>query len=159
MFIFHTLFLGTLVAVGALIAGPKLAMLFDASLPVIHLGIFRYVGAVGGTIALLFALYSAVFLIMGRSCAAPDAAGGSFSVLGPYRIMRNPFMLAIVVALWCEALYFEKLALIFFAFLFTWLAHAWVVFYEEPALRRAFGKTYLDYHKSVPRWLPRLKSK
>ena len=71
--------------------------------------------------------------------------------------MRNPFMLAIVVALWCEALYFEKLALILFAFLFTWLAQAWVVFFEEPALRKSFGTMYLEYHKSVPRWIPRFR--
>jgi hypothetical protein len=35
-----------------------------------------------------------------------------------------------------------------------WVAlHAWVVVYEEPTLRRRFGRPYERYSSAVPRWL------
>jgi protein-S-isoprenylcysteine O-methyltransferase Ste14 len=105
-----------------------------------------------------FALYSSIYLIItGPSVAAPYEAGGAFSISGPYRFMRNPFMLGIVITLWGEAIYFERLSLIIYAFLFTWAVHAWVVFFEEPALRRSLKASYTEYHKAVPRWFPKFK--
>ena len=35
-------------------------------------------------------------------------------------------------------------------------AHLFVVFYEEPTLRRQFGKSYEEYFETVPRWIPKL---
>lgn len=158
MYIFRTLFWGTLYIIIALIVGPWLTMLFDESFPAISLGSFRYVGSTVWILAMLFALFSAVYLLMpGRSCPAPYEAGGSFSVSGPYRYMRNPLMLAVVIALWGEAVYLERLALLIYAFVFTWATHFWVLFFEEPALRKRLKTTYLDYQKAVPRWFPRLR--
>jgi len=34
-------------------------------------------------------------------------------------------------------------------------AHLFVIFYEEPHLRKTFGGAYEEYCKSVPRWIPR----
>jgi len=34
--------------------------------------------------------------------------------------------------------------------------HLFVVFYEEPTLRRTFGAEYEAYCAEVPRWIPRL---
>ncbi len=39
---------------------------------------------------------------------------------------------------------------------FGLIAHLFVLFYEEPALERRFGKSYLRYKASVNRWLPRV---
>ena len=39
------------------------------------------------------------------------------------------------------------------AFLVT---HLFVIFYEEPTLKRKFGAAYEDYLRRVPRWIPRL---
>ena len=32
--------------------------------------------------------------------------------------------------------------------------HAFVVFHEEPTLKRKFGAMYEDYLRRVPRWIP-----
>lgn len=38
----------------------------------------------------------------------------------------------------------------------VWTAfHLFVVFYEEPVLRRSFGAEYEAFCVNVPRWLPR----
>ncbi len=35
--------------------------------------------------------------------------------------------------------------------------HAFVVFYEEPTLRKKFGTSYEEYCRNVRRWWPRLR--
>jgi len=35
--------------------------------------------------------------------------------------------------------------------------NAFVTYYEEPTLKRKFGKSYEDYLQRVPRWIPRFK--
>jgi len=36
--------------------------------------------------------------------------------------------------------------------------HLFVVFYEEPTLRKKFGEDYKEYCRNVSRWLPRLRA-
>jgi protein-S-isoprenylcysteine O-methyltransferase Ste14 len=38
------------------------------------------------------------------------------------------------------------------------VVHLFVVFFEEPSLRRRFGESYEAYLRTVPRWLPRFPS-
>ena len=35
------------------------------------------------------------------------------------------------------------------------LFHVYVVYFEEPVLKKRFGKEYTDYLRVVPRWLPK----
>lgn len=158
MFIFRTLFWGTLLVILVLLVGPWLTLNFDASFPTIELGGARYAGAVIGAAGVLLALVAGIYLIMpGLSRSAPFEAGGSFTASGPYKYVRNPFMLAVILMLWGEAIYLNRLSLLLYAALCTGLLHAWVALFEEPALRNKLGSSYLDYHKSIPRWFPRLK--
>ena len=50
---------------------------------------------------------------------------------------------------------FHSLLLVGYALLVWVAAHLFVVLYEEPSLRRRFGKSYEAYLRAVPRWLPR----
>ena len=36
-------------------------------------------------------------------------------------------------------------------------AHLFVIFYEEPTLRKQFGEEYERYRASVLRWIPKLR--
>jgi protein-S-isoprenylcysteine O-methyltransferase Ste14 len=36
--------------------------------------------------------------------------------------------------------------------------HLFVVFYEEPTLRKTFGANYIEYCQNVRRWWPRLRA-
>jgi protein-S-isoprenylcysteine O-methyltransferase Ste14 len=38
------------------------------------------------------------------------------------------------------------------------VAHLFVMFYEEPTLRRQFGESYDEYRRRVPRWIPKLRA-
>ena len=75
---------------------------------------------------------------------------------GPYRYVRNPLYLAIVMAVTGQALLFSRPVLLAYAAV---LLAAFVVFvhwYEEPTLAKRFGEPYEAYRKQVPGWWPRL---
>ena len=48
--------------------------------------------------------------------------------------------------------------MLFYAACVALVFHLFVLFYEEPHLRRRFGTEYEEYQRRVPRWLPRLGS-
>ena len=141
-----------------LIAGPWLALQFEASFPRIALGAFRYAGIVLIAVGAPLAIYcTAVLIIPGKSRPAPYVAGGTFTIAGPYRYVRNPFMLGVILTLWGEALLMSNIVMIAYAALFTWCIHFWVVFFEEPALIERLGDEYREYKKAVPRWFPKFR--
>jgi len=53
------------------------------------------------------------------------------------------------------ALFYQSAALLVYAAAFLLVAHLFVVWYEEPTLRRTFGGEYDDYCRRVGRWSPR----
>jgi len=155
MFVFKAILWGTIFLFAALLVGPWLAMQFDASFPHFHLGAFKYAGVALGGVGLLLAIYCAAFLFMpGKSRPAPYDAGGVFIIGGPYYYVRNPFLLGVIIALWGEAIFMERLAMIIYALFITWLIHFWVILFEEPALEERFGEEYDAYRSAVPRWFP-----
>jgi protein-S-isoprenylcysteine O-methyltransferase Ste14 len=55
-------------------------------------------------------------------------------------------------------LWHTSLAMVLFALPVAALGHLFVVWYEEPTLRRSFGAPYLTYLAQVNRWVPRAPS-
>lgn len=54
-----------------------------------------------------------------------------------------------------ETILFLSTAIMIEAGIFMVLAYSFVVFYEEPTLRRQFGESYERYSQTVGRWIPR----
>lgn len=77
---------------------------------------------------------------------------------GPYRFLRNPMSLGIVVILLGESLYFSSIAL----FLYMLLVWAGMAYYiknvEEYALANKYGQSYIDYKMDVNPWFPKLSA-
>jgi protein-S-isoprenylcysteine O-methyltransferase Ste14 len=53
------------------------------------------------------------------------------------------------------ALYLTSASMVLYALVAFLLIHTFVVFAEEPGLRKRFGQEYEDYCHAVPRWIPR----
>lgn len=87
---------------------------------------------------------------------APVTPTKRLVVTGFYRFVRNPMYVAVTSIILGQALLFANAALI--AYLVTiWLAfHFFVLYYEEPRLKRDHGDDYATYCANVRRWLPRL---
>jgi protein-S-isoprenylcysteine O-methyltransferase Ste14 len=65
------------------------------------------------------------------------------------------YLCVLWVILGWAVLYTEGALLAYFAVVGLCF-HLFVVYYEEPRLRRSFGEDYAAYCSRVPRWLPRL---
>lgn len=111
-----------------------------------------------GVVVIGVALYLGclwVFATVGRGTPGPWDAPRAFVAVGPYRWVRNPMYIAAVLVVLGEAWLFLSLPLLLYAGAMGIFFHLFVIGYEEPTLRRSFGRTYVDYLRTVPRWIPR----
>ena len=76
---------------------------------------------------------------------------------GPYAYVRNPMLLGQMFILLAIAFYTGSLSGLILIPILTLIALAYIRMYEEPELVRRFGDKYVQYRKSVPAIIPRLK--
>ena len=95
------------------------------------------------------------FAAVGRGTPGPWDAPARVVAASPYRWVRNPIYLAALLVVLGEAWLFMSLWLLAYAGLMAVFFHLFVTGYEERTLRRRFGPSYLEYQRTVPRWVPR----
>ncbi|MBI4470113.1 MAG: isoprenylcysteine carboxylmethyltransferase family protein [Acidobacteria bacterium] len=108
--------------------------------------------ALGGGLALWCIL---TFALVGRGTPAPFDPPRRLVMRGPYQLIRNPMYVGAGIALGGAALFYRSLPMLGYALLFFLITHLFVVWYEEPTLRRTFGPDYDAYCQRVRRWCPR----
>lgn len=94
------------------------------------------------------------FTFYGHGTPAPIDPPKMLVAKGPYRWTRNPMYIAVLTVIMGEALFFRAAPLGIYALALFGLFHLFIIFYEEPTLRRLFGPAYEAYRQAVPRWLP-----
>jgi protein-S-isoprenylcysteine O-methyltransferase Ste14 len=72
-----------------------------------------------------------------------------------YRWVRNPIYLAALLVVLGEAWLFISTRLLVYAAAMAVFCRLFVTGYEERRLGRRFGSSYLEYPRTVPRWIPR----
>jgi protein-S-isoprenylcysteine O-methyltransferase Ste14 len=128
----------------------------DARLPSLPLWLRPAGVALCAAGMLVAALCIAAFITRGRGTPAPFDPPREFVASGPYRYVRNPMYIGAAAGLVGAGLAVSSLAVVILACVFLACVHLLVVFYEEPALDRAFGERYQQYRSSVHRWQIRL---
>lgn len=115
-------------------------------------------GIVIGLSGLALMLISIVLMIrIARSTVMPWDPSKNLVIQGPYRYLRNPMILGVIILLFGEAVVLSSYGIAILAGVFFILNTAYFVFFEEPSLEERFGEAYRRYKANVPRWLPRLK--
>ena len=118
-------------------------------------GVWQVVGLLVGLGGLGLALTCVTaFAFLGRGTPAPFDPPRRLVVRGPYRVVRNPMYLGAWLFLVGLALFYRSAGGALYAIAFLAAMHAFVVLYEEPTLRRAFGHDYDEYRRRVSRWWP-----
>src|SRR5258706_3190208 len=104
-------------------------------------------------------LYTAFwgFALIGGGTPAPIAPTKILVVKGLHRFVRNPMYLGVALIIAGQAWLFHSLPIAIYLACFWLIVHLFVLFYEEPTLRRQFGEEYERYRKQVPRWIPKLR--
>ena len=91
----------------------------------------------------------------GLGTPAPIAPTKFLVTTALHRYVRNPMYIGVFLVLLGEAGLFRALLLLAYAPFFCVPVELFVVYYEEPTLRRQFGESYEQYRGSVPRWIPK----
>ncbi len=97
------------------------------------------------------------FAVRGLGTPAPIAPTKFLVTTALHRHVRNPMYIGVFLVLIGEAALFRSLKLAGYAAFFCVPVELFVLFYEEPTLSRQFGKSYEDYKRAVPRWIPKFR--
>jgi protein-S-isoprenylcysteine O-methyltransferase Ste14 len=126
--------------------------------PLLGLAPLRWLGALLVLVALpVFVDFLARF-VRARGTPAPVAPPEELVVEGGFARCRNPGYVAVIALVVGQGLFFGSPGVLLYAAALALVFHLFVVFVEEPGLRRRFGASYDAYCREVPRWLPRLRS-
>ena len=97
------------------------------------------------------------FTVTGHGTPAPIDPPKDLVITGLYRFVRNPMYVGGTIILLGWLIWSPSPSLISAPLFFFTAFHLFVLFYEEPTLRRKFGSAYEDYLHKVPRWIPRFR--
>lgn len=150
---YATLFVGFL-----LVFLPARLLSWSGIAPPVSIGAAQVGGMIVGVSGAALALWCILtFVVIGRGTPAPFDPPRCLVVVGPYLLVRNPMYLGAGLALAGAALFYESWVLLAYYAAFAFVTHLFVVMYEEPTLRAAFGAQYDAYCEHVGRWLLRRK--
>jgi protein-S-isoprenylcysteine O-methyltransferase Ste14 len=94
-----------------------------------------------------------VFIIKGKGTPAVFDPPTEFVAIGPYKYVRNPMYIGGFILLIGFGLYYSSSSILILSVILFLLFHLFVVFVEEPDLKKRFGESYLSYKKTVKRWV------
>jgi len=98
------------------------------------------------------------FTFMGHGTPLPLDPPKELVASGPYRYVRNPIYVGVLLIFSGHFLWFGYWSLLMYTILAFLGVHSFILLYEEPTLKRKFGASYEGYLKRVPRWIPRFRS-
>src|SRR5262249_32983359 len=99
----------------------------------------------------------ATFVVSGRGTPLIIDPPKQFVAAGPYKYVRNPIYIGQVILLAGLGLYLSSISILVFAVLWFGVVHLFVLYYEEPGLKKKFGAPYEEYLNRVWRWIPRAR--
>jgi protein-S-isoprenylcysteine O-methyltransferase Ste14 len=97
------------------------------------------------------------FALVGGGTPAPIAPTKILVVKGLHRFVRNPMYIGVALVVAGQAWLFHSLSTAIYLACILTIIHLFVLFYEEPTLKKQFGEEYDRYRASVPRWIPKFR--
>jgi protein-S-isoprenylcysteine O-methyltransferase Ste14 len=95
------------------------------------------------------------FASFGRGTPAPIDAPKKLVRRGLYRYSRNPMYVGVLTVIYGWAVLYRSPTVAAYGIAVALCFYSFVVFFEEPILRKRFGGEYEQYCAEVPRWLAR----
>ncbi|MCC6155515.1 MAG: isoprenylcysteine carboxylmethyltransferase family protein [Candidatus Hydrogenedentes bacterium] len=95
------------------------------------------------------------FIGYGHGTPAPFDPPRQLVARGPYRWVRNPMYVGGFLFMLGQCVWFGSPRVAIYLIALCVAAELFVIFYEEPTLKRKFGGPYKHYLRNVPRWIPR----
>lgn len=118
------------------------------------IGMQQYLGLlvfVVGFVIMLHCIYR--FMVEGKGTLSPADSTKQLVVKGLYKFSRNPMYVGVMLILIGEVLFCGTMNLLIYAAFVFVAFNLFVVFREEPRLKRDFGEGYEAYSRKVRRWI------
>lgn len=116
-----------------------------------------WLGLLAGILGIWLSLASVRSMLRyGEGTPAPWEPTRKLVLRGPYRYVRNPMMIGVMLILLAEALLFQSWGIAGWFAVFLLLNLIYLPRVEEKGLEHRFGEAYREYKANVPRWIPRL---
>ncbi len=93
------------------------------------------------------------FAVEGKGTLSPADPTRKLVVSGLYKFSRNPMYVGVSLMLAGESIFLGSTSLWIYTAIVISAFNLFVIFYEEPRLKKAFGSEYEGYRKLVRRWL------
>ena len=122
-------------------------LIFDNSI------IFRFLGIILTIAAILLFVKSVRIFNLRKEKLHPRSISTQIFKDGPFQLSRNPIYLAMFVLLIGVGLTLNSLWFLYSGLVVAIMLHYGVIIPEENYLEKEFGKDYLEYKKTVRRWL------
>ena len=97
-----------------------------------------------------------LFNKIGKGTPAPWAAPKHLVIEGPFKIVRNPMIIGVLLILSAQALILNSAGIFYWAVIFFVINCIYFKVFEEKQLEKKFGQEYLRYKEKVPMWLPKI---
>ena len=115
--------------------------------------IFRFLGIILTIAAILLFVKSVGIFNLRKEKLHPRSISTQIFKDGPFQFSRNPIYLAMFVLLIGVGLTLNSFWFLFSGLVVAIMLHYGVIIPEENYLEKEFGKDYLEYKKTVRRWL------
>lgn len=114
----------------------------------------HYAGSVMFIIGLMI-MFSCIiaFALKGRGTLSPADPTKRLVVGGLYKYSRNPMYVGVMLALIGEAIFFRSANIWIYLLIVFTVFNMFILFHEEPRLKKDFGEEYRNYCKKVNRWI------
>lgn len=131
-----------------LILGDRFRDVFDQAF-----GLYQYLG-IGlfliGLVIMCICIFK--FAVEGHGTLSPADPTKQLVSSGLYRFSRNPMYVGVLIILAGEVIFFQSIALLLYLIIVFLLFNVFIIWVEEPRLRKDFGEQYTDYCGKVSRW-------
>lgn len=99
-----------------------------------------------------------LFYNVGKGTLAPWNPPKKIVVKGPYRYVRNPMIIGVLLILIAEYFLLNSVEILYWALLFFVINTIHFYLFEEKQLEKKFKQDYKRYKQNVPMWIPRFKA-
>jgi protein-S-isoprenylcysteine O-methyltransferase Ste14 len=118
------------------------------------LSLHHYVGLLTSLAGLFIMLHCVVsFVIDGLGTLSPAVPTKRLVISGLYKFSRNPMYVGVMLILFGEVAFTVSVYLLFYSIGIFVLFNLFIVYREEPRLKKDFEQDYETYCKTVRRWI------
>lgn len=138
-----------------MVAGVVPMWLASEELPGVHpgLNLSFVVGALTFLIGLILLITCIIsFARYGKGTLSPADPTRHLVANGLYRYSRNPMYVGVMLMLIGETITLTSQTLLVYSATLFLIFNLYVIFFEEPRLRKDFGEEYTTYCREVGRW-------